>query len=145
MKLSIRWPRKADFPGLAELLNGAYPFEQWTETDLQQFLDRPLNHIKMVEIETLGGVDRHVRAVALYTLTDVCRLRRLAVETAFRREGVGRFTIEKLMTGPRARIRCDVLARIPKRDPRARAFLEALGFTETARNDKIEFRFRREL
>jgi N-acetylglutamate synthase-like GNAT family acetyltransferase len=141
-KLQVRWPRKKDFAGLADLLNRS-PEPVWCPRTLAKFLqERPGNHIRLL---TDG---RRLLGAVLYSVygTDYCLLHEFAIVPDRWREGLGTYLMTRVLTGPRARMKLPIRA-FP-RNSRAEKFLEKLGFEdrlpdEQRPRDAIRFDFRR--
>lgn len=98
--LKVRWYKEEDLPRLAEIHAECFPKEHWTVNDFRRFTRKRNNTLKV-----LADQNGEVFGILLYTLTnEECRIRRIAVPEAYRRNGYGTHLVHSL-TGPQSPIR----------------------------------------
>lgn len=101
--LKMAWCEAEHTTAAVSLLQDAFSTERWSTRDLTRFLNPkryPNNHIKV-----LLNQNGTVYGVLLYSVdAGVCRIRRLAIHSASRRQGLATAMIREL-TGPKSSVR----------------------------------------
>lgn len=120
-ELGVRWMIRSDYPCVLGIDARCFPDNPWGPARLDSFVSGGSGYVAVIGVTIVGFAVTHSDAQEIF-------LERLGVDPDFRREGVGRALVERLIKrlvrGPQSRLSLTVR----ERNLGAQLFYRSIGF-----------------